>query len=287
MLSSSYQKVRQLIIEIGTWLQNHECGVSVAMFIFGFALMVAGALTVAYLRQHTEASTVRAEGLMFGLAGVLMGLAIGTWLRPAQREIAWALVGTAFVTYIIPGFYIPKEIVALYYAIGFPLLGAAASQLWSRAQCSPRSAGPSEAKRANRRSVMTGIALLVICGVASFVLPAKKDRSLQPRTGYSAWAILVALVIAAVAFGVLLWILDRDFGKAVLLGGGAMVGAVAGQAKDVALRRYHSGRIWQDMRNALRAAYTNESSAAFIFRVAEWSGFAIAAAVFSNIIGTS
>ena len=65
------------------------------------------------------------------------------------------------------------------------------------------------------------------------------------------------------------------------------LGALFGQAKDVASSLDHSGSVFQDLGLAIKKAYTsNEYGAAFLYRCLEWGMLAIAAVLVSKLFAS-
>ncbi len=127
--------------------------------------------------------------------------------------------------------------------------------------CSQQPADPNAGQRTNRRSFLMGLAGFVVLAIAVLVAAFLLFGEVKERLGFL-WAVVLFVVVP--------------------------LGALWGQAKDVALKTSSSGRVLQDLFYALRTAYTSdEHGPAFLFRLLEWTALAIAAALISVLIASS
>ena len=97
----------------------------------------------------------------------------------------------------------------------------------------------------------------------------------------------IVLVLVGVAIG--MFVIASALAKlgifqTVVLTAGYLVGAIFGQAKDVANRKTFSGDLWQDLQDFFFEAWSDENGAAFIFRSLEWGGLLIAATFVAKLI---
>ena len=98
-------------------------------------------------------------------------------------------------------------------------------------------------------------------------------RTLFVLVGVAAAMVLIALFLAKL--GIL---------QTAALVGGYFAGAIFGQAREVANQREFSGDLLGDLRTFFVAAWSDEYSAAFIFRAFEWGGFLVAATLLAKLL---
>lgn len=97
-------------------------------------------------------------------------------------------------------------------------------------------------------------------------------------------SVWVVLAVSVILFG---WTAERvGLWKAALIVVLYLVGTISAEAKDAISQSTRTGKLRQDMMDALRLALANERGAKFVYHSAQWAALTIAATLLAGAVAS-